>query len=115
MVTDLAETLAKAGYKVEVVDDFYDAIDVLDQDHPNLVIIAWGKSTLTSDDSFLLFRLATSLPIVVVGDEQYAVLMLENGADAFVAKNEPPSLFLAKIHSLLRRCGNKAGEINIEA
>ena len=58
----------------------------------------------------MLFRLTTSLPIIVVGDKQYAVQMLENGADAFVAKNEMPDLLLAKIRSILRRYASESGE-----
>ncbi len=110
LVTDLAETLAKAGYTVEVASDFYDALNIVNEDHPNLVIITWNKSTIKSDDSFMLFRLTTSLPIIVVGDKQYAVQMLENGADAFVAKNEMPDLLLAKIRSILRRYASESGE-----
>jgi DNA-binding response OmpR family regulator len=110
LVTDLAETLAKAGYIVQVANDFDDALNIIIEDHPCLVIVSWNKSTIKSDDIFMLFRLTTSLPIIVVGDKQYAVQMLENGADAFVAKNEMPGLLLAKIRSMLRRYVNDSGE-----
>ena len=95
--------MEEAGYKVVRTADALDGLKKLYEAYPDLIIVARELPTVSGEDPCLRIRQASYLPIIVLGNGEEAVEMLELGADAYITK--PPSLseLVARVHSLLRR------------
>jgi DNA-binding response OmpR family regulator len=103
---EIAGALEKAGYVITKAADFSDGLRLLYQACPNLVIIGRSLTLAETDDSFLRFRQASDVPIIVVGDGEDAVEMLESGVDAYINTPASPVELVARVRSMLRRQRN---------
>jgi len=79
------------------------AIEHLENINPDLIIIGTEVPMINGNLTLTVFRGITQIPILAVGHREELVYMLELGADRFVSKPLDNSLFMATIHSLLRR------------
>lgn len=75
----------------------------LEEINPDLIVLGTEVPMVNGDLPLTVFRSATRVPILVIGHREEMVYMLELGADGCIYKPLNKSLFIATIHSLLRR------------
>src|SRR5215471_1329274 len=98
--------LQNNGMRVAVVARANDAVDLVRQNRPDLIILDLG---LPGEDGFSVcrqLRPAYSIPILILtarDNDIDHVLGLELGADDYVIKPVEPRVLLARIGALLRR------------
>jgi two-component system phosphate regulon response regulator PhoB len=105
----ILDCLVEAGYEAWVVELEDNAIAMIQQVIPDLVILNWG---LQPERGLQLIRTireadqAESLPILVSGvemQEQEVLSSLEAGADISLRESFHPRVFLARVNSILKR------------
>jgi len=111
---DIAElleyNLRRDGYQVEVVRDGADAVDLIRDKAPNLVLL---DLMLPGVDGLEICRAlkqdpaSREIPVIMVtarGEESDVVLGLGLGADDYISKPFSPRELLARVRTVLRRC-----------
>ena len=104
--------LARAGYVVELAGDGVTALDRLERNGIDLVVLDVLMPEL--DGLAVCRRLAGKVPIIFLssrGDEVDRILGLELGADDYLAKPFSPRELVARVHAVLRRASPGAPEI----
>jgi len=103
VVARVAAALEGAGFNVLTATNAVVGLRKIYESHPDVIIMATEILVADGEDSYLQIRLATYLPIIVLGNSEDEVEVLEFGADAFMAK--PPDLteLVARVKWLLRR------------
>jgi two-component system phosphate regulon response regulator PhoB len=114
-------SLEKAGFDVLEAEDGEQAMVVIADHRPDLVLVDWmlpGMSgidlarRLKHDDS------TSELPIIMVsarGEEEDKIRGLEIGADDYVAKPFSPRELIARIKAVLRRTEPGGGEKQLQS
>ncbi len=100
----LTSVLSRVGFHVVAAQDTDDGLRQLHKLRPDLVIAS------ASFGPELCARISqTEHPLIVVGEvsETKGIMMLENGADAYLPARVSDNLLIAWIHSLLRRYKQK--------
>jgi len=98
-----------AGYKVTTTPDGDEALILIDEVKPDLVLLDWmieGTSGIEVCRRVRRSQGTAQLPIIMLtarGDEEDRVRGLETGADDFVAKPFSPKELVARANALLRR------------
>ena len=106
--------LVHAGYKVFHSTSGVGIIDMVQRQRPALVILDINLpdfSSLAIVRTLRQDRASDHLPVVLVGSnmrEEDALIGLEVGADLCLLETFHPQVFVARIHSLLRRYALKA-------
>jgi len=106
---------AKAGYEVAVTADGDEALLLVDEISPDLMILDWmieGASGIEVCRRLRRKHDSASLPIIMLtarGDEDDRVRGLETGADDFVTKPFSPKELVARGNALLRRSRPELG------
>jgi DNA-binding response OmpR family regulator len=95
--------LCEAGYQVITTVDTAGGLSLLYAIQPQLTIMVRDSAFPETEDDFLRFCQEADAPIMVIGEAEDAVEMLESGADAYV--NTPVSgvELVARVRSLLRQ------------
>jgi two-component system, OmpR family, phosphate regulon response regulator PhoB len=109
IVTILDYNLAAAGYQVEVMECGDRAVEQLQEQPPDLLILDWMLPGVSGIE--LLRRLrrwpnTQKLPVIVLtarSAEKDLVRALETGADDFMTKPFSPKELVARVGALLRR------------
>lgn len=112
----LRDLLVRAGYEVLEASDGVTALEQVDREAPDLVVLDLTIPRL--DGYAVLSRLRTHrqtmrLPVIVLTareDEEAEVRVFELGADDFLGKPFRSRSLLARVRSLLRRAGVEAVE-----
>lgn len=110
----LGYALMKAGYEPEEAADAGQALDYLQNNRPDLVLIDWmlpGVSGVDLVRRMRANRAWQSIPAIMLtarGQEDDKVQGLKAGADDFVTKPFSNRELLARIHALLRRVAPEA-------
>lgn len=105
----LKHHFTSAGYTVTVTADGDEALILIDEIKPDLVILDWmieGTSGIEVCRRLRRSAATAKLPIIMVtarGDEEDRVRGLDTGADDFVAKPFSPKELVARANALLRR------------
>jgi DNA-binding response OmpR family regulator len=99
----IGAALEGAGFKVTTANDTLGGLKSLYESYPDLVIMARDLPMVSGEEPCLRLRVASYLPLIVLGSGSEAAETLELGADAYMAK--PPSLveLVARVRALLRR------------
>ncbi|MFC1932952.1 response regulator transcription factor [Chloroflexota bacterium] len=99
----VAAALEGAGFNVATATDALCGLREMYESHPDVIIMATEILVADWEDSYVTIRLATYLPILVLGSSDEASEMLEFGADAFMTK--PPDLreLVARVKWLIQR------------
>ena len=107
VITDVVEEyLRHAGYEVAIAGDGRDAINLVQEWGPDLVVLDLMLPGLDGLEVCRLIRMDSSIPIIMLtalGDETDRIVGLELGADDYVAKPFSPRELVARVRSVLRR------------
>ena len=105
----LAFNLTKAGYMVYRATDGRNAMEMVEELVPDLVILDWMMPELSGVDVCKMIRNSQSLkhtPVIMLsakGEEGDKTFGLDVGADDYVTKPFSPRELIARIKALLRR------------
>ena len=106
IIATMAPLLRARGYEVFSAMSGRAALDALDRDKPDLVVLDLGLPDIDGVDVCRRMRGASSVPIVVLsarGAEGDKVSALDAGADDYVTKPFGAQEVLARIRAALRR------------
>ncbi len=103
----VAGVLKRAGFTTLTAGNTADGIRSMYSERPGIVVIVNSFSRIDNGDAFLRFRQAAEAPILVIGDRDDAVEMLESGADAYLSVPFSQVELVARVRSMLARERNK--------
>jgi DNA-binding response OmpR family regulator len=98
--------LKEEGYAVFTADNGQDALRLIDEKTPDLVILDVMMPGMDGWEVTRQLRRSTNLPIIILsakGETTDRVFGLDLGADDYLAKPFEPSELLARVRSVLRR------------
>ena len=98
--------LVSEGYEIIKADSGQAAVDAVDENHPDLVLLDVMMPGLSGFDACQRIREFSSVPIIMVtakGDEQDRVKGLDVGADDYIVKPYSATELLARVRAVLRR------------
>jgi len=102
----MAPLLRSRGYEVSTARSGQGALDALERDHPDLVVLDLGLADADGIEICRLIRDGSSTPIIVLsarGKESDKVAALDAGADDYVTKPFGTEELMARIRVALRR------------
>ena len=111
IATMLRYNLEKQGFRVEEAGDGQEALDMISETVPDLVLLDWMLPTLSGIEVCRQIRRrqeTRTLPVIMVtarAEDQDAVRALNIGADDYVSKPFSMEGLLARVRALLRRSG----------
>ena len=117
--TLLSWQLEAEGYSVRCASDGSDALDWIDQDRPDLVVLDLSLPGVAGLDVLRRVRqreetaLGSPLPVIILSGrtgETDRIVGLDLGADDYLVKPFSPGELAARVRSVLRRAGPPAGE-----
>jgi two-component system, OmpR family, KDP operon response regulator KdpE len=106
ILATMAPLLRTRGYEVATATSGYAALEAVDRQPPQLVILDLGLPDLDGIDVCRRLREGRSVPILVLsarGAEQDKVRALDAGADDYVTKPFGAEELLARVRAALRR------------
>jgi two-component system, OmpR family, KDP operon response regulator KdpE len=110
-----APLLRSRGYAVTVAGTGREALDLFDQDRPDLLILDLGLPDMDGTEVCRLVRERADTPIVVLsarGAEKDKVSALDQGADDYVTKPFGPEELMARVRAALRRSLGREGTLH---
>jgi two-component system KDP operon response regulator KdpE len=105
--------LEPRGYSVQEASDGLEAIKVVEDDLPDLMLLDLVMPVMGGIDVCLWTRERSDLPIIVLSaqdEEQLKVRALDAGADDYVAKPFSYDELLARVRAVMRRSGGMRTE-----
>ena len=111
LATMLRYNLEKQGYRVEEAGDGQEALTLIAETTPDLVLLDWMLPTLSGIEVCRQIRRrqeTRNLPVIMVtarSEDQDAVRALNTGADDYISKPFSMEALLARVRALLRRSG----------
>ena len=109
----IVQSLDKAGFRVETVDDGSAVLSAVQTMQPDLILLDLGLPTVDGLDILKDLRRTEQIPIICVTarkDEADKVVGLELGADDYVSKPFSPRELVARVRAVLRRSESPALE-----
>lgn len=109
LIEVLRYNLESEGFRVSVATDGEDALLVVDEEAPDLVILDWMLPKLSGIEVCRRLRSPTinnRIPIIMLtarGEEGDRVRGLESGADDYIVKPFSPAELIARVRAVLRR------------
>lgn len=107
IVTLLSYNLEKAGYQVVTANDGIEALEKVNEERPELVLLDLMLPKLDGIEVLKQLRQArNNIPVIMLtarGDELDKILGLELGADDYITKPFSPREVLARVKAILRR------------
>lgn len=109
IATMIAYNLEKEGFKVETVGDGEEALLVIAERKPDLVILDWMLPSISGVEVCERLRKkeeTANLPIMMLtarGEEADRIQGLDTGADDYMIKPFSPKVLIARINAVLRR------------
>ena len=98
--------LTSENYQVLNASNGQDAVDLVAQEHPDLVLLDVMMPLLNGFEACARIREFSNVPIIMVtakGDEQDRVKGLDVGADDYIVKPYSATELLARVRAVLRR------------
>ena len=111
LATMLRYNLEKQGFRVEEAGDGQEALNLIAETTPDLVLLDWMLPTLSGIEVCRQIRRrheTRNLPVIMVSartEDQDAVRGLNTGADDYITKPFNMDALLARMRALLRRAG----------
>jgi DNA-binding response OmpR family regulator len=106
-IVDLArDYLEHAGFAVRTAADGQAAIEAVQRDHPDLIVLDLGLPGMDGLDVTRRIRRDSNLPVIMLtarDDELDKLLGLELGADDYLTKPFSPRELVARVRAVLRR------------
>ena len=102
----MAPLLRSRGYAVTVLGTGREALEALERERPDLIILDLGLPDIDGVEVCRRIRELSDVPIVVLsarGAERDKVAALDQGADDYVTKPFGPEELIARIRAALRR------------
>ena len=109
----LARSLADSGHAVRTEGRGTDALSVVIDWQPDVVVLDLGLPDLDGTDVLRMIRSVSSVPVIVAtarDDEAEIVKVLDAGADDYVVKPYSASQLDARIRAVLRRAAGPGDE-----
>jgi two-component system phosphate regulon response regulator PhoB len=109
LATLLSYNLEKAGYAVSLATTGEDAMLLLEEEPPDLVLLDWMLPHISGIEICRRLRRmpqTRDLPVIMLtakGEEADRIRGLDTGADDYITKPFSPSELVARIRALLRR------------
>ena len=109
IATMIAYNLEKEGFKVETVGDGEEALLVIAERKPDLIILDWMLPSISGVEVCDRLRKreeTANLPILMLtarGEEADRIQGLDTGADDYMVKPFSPKVLIARINAVLRR------------
>jgi len=109
LATLLSYNLERAGFSVRVAETGEDALAMLSEDPPDIVLLDWMLPHVSGIEICRRIRRArdtADLPVIMLtarSEEADRVRGLDTGADDYVTKPFSPAELVARINALLRR------------
>tara|TARA_B100001564_G_C20529941_1_gene619245 strand:+ start:243 stop:1001 length:759 start_codon:yes stop_codon:yes gene_type:complete len=109
ILTLLHYTLEKAGYKVRMTSDGDEAIYMVEDQKPDLILLDWmlpGKTGIQICNQLRANPDTKKIPIIMIsarGEEGDRIEGLDRGADDYLVKPFSPKELLARIQAVFRR------------
>ena len=106
IANELKEILDRAGYLVEVTEDFSTILDQLKKDQPNLILLNINLPRINGEVLLQQIRKESNIPIIMVtskNTEVDEVLSMSYGADDYITKPYNPTILLLRIGAVLKR------------
>ena len=103
----LTTRLSMVGYNVVAAADGQEALELFDQETPDLVVLDVMMPKLNGYGVCQKLRSHSDVPIIILtalGDVADRITGLELGADDYLTKPFSPKELEARIHAILRRC-----------
>jgi DNA-binding response OmpR family regulator len=103
--------LGRAGYRVLVAEDGQTALDILEREPPDLVVLDLMLPQVDGLEITRRLRAAGETPIIMLTarrEETDRVLGLEMGADDYVVKPFSPRELVSRVKAVLRRTKGQA-------
>ena len=98
--------LSQEGYQVEIASDGPTALDIIQVDPPNLVLLDWMLPGMRGLQVCRNIRRWSNIPIIMVTSKTSQadlIAALDAGADDYVTKPFQSEELLARIRTLIRR------------
>ena len=105
--------LTSEGYEHQSAYDGQQAIEMFENQHPDLIVLDLMMPKMSGTDVCRTIRQKSSVPIIMLtakGEEIDRILGLELGADDYIVKPFSPREVLARIKAVLRRFSEKTEE-----
>ncbi|GIF08363.1 DNA-binding response regulator [Actinoplanes siamensis] len=102
----LARALTDAGHVVRPVGQAAQALKIVTQERPDLVILDLGLPDIDGTDALRMMRTVSDVPVIVATarrSEADIIALLSAGADDYVTKPFSGGHILARISAVLRR------------
>ena len=106
IANELKEILDRAGYLVEVTEDFSNILDQIRKDQPNLILLDINLPRINGEVLLQQIRKESNIPIIMVtskNTEVDEVLSMSYGADDYITKPYNPTILLLRIGTVLKR------------
>jgi len=102
----LTRALGDAGHVVRPVAQAGEALKILTEEQPDLVILDLGLPDIDGTDALRMMRQVSAVPVIVATarrSEANIITLLDAGADDYVTKPFSAGHILARISAVLRR------------
>ncbi len=106
VVSGLRLALENAGFGVHWMPDLRSGLKAVSKIRPNLVITAIEEPTVGKNNPVMLIRQVAYVPLIIIGADEEAAMMLEIGADACLSRPPDVTEVVARVKALLRRHSN---------
>ncbi|SDN33197.1 two-component system, OmpR family, phosphate regulon response regulator PhoB [Lutimaribacter pacificus] len=116
----LAYNLEAEGFRVTSADNGEDALMLVDEEHPDIIVLDWMMPNLSGIEVCRRLKLrpeTRSVPIIMLSarsDEVDRVRGLETGADDYVVKPYSIVELMARVRAQLRRTRPAAAGLRLE-
>ena len=120
LIEVLRYNLASEGFSTLVATDGEEALLLVEEENPDLIILDWMLPELSGIDVCRRLRETKNfktIPIIMLtarGEESDKISGLNAGADDYVVKPFSPSELIARVRAVLRRADPEFGEEKIE-
>ena len=106
IVSELVVLLIHAGYAVEVLKDFQNALEEILRVLPDLILLDINIPYLNGEVLLQNLRKVSNIPVIMVtsrASEVDEVLSMSYGADDYITKPYNPTILLLRIQAVLKR------------
>lgn len=106
IVSELEALLIHAGYEIEILKDFQNALEEVLKILPDLILLDINIPYLNGEVLLQSLRKVSNIPVIMVtsrASETDEVLSMSYGADDYVIKPYNPTILLLRIQAVLKR------------